>query len=129
MKPFKFLTLTTTIITYFLNANSQSPVITPEELLHMPLEELIKIEITSVSKRSESIFETPLSSNVITAEEIIRSGVTTIPEAIRLIPGVIVREQTNGVYDVHIRGFDYLNVGTYSNTVNTITLVMIDGRP
>ncbi|MBL6447102.1 TonB-dependent receptor [Fulvivirga sp. 29W222] len=94
------------------------------------MEELMQIEIYSVSKKTESLFDAPLSSSTLTSDEIINSGATSIPEALRLIPGLIVREQANGTYDVHLRGFD--NLTRYSrgaDAANHITLIMIDDRP
>lgn len=100
------------------------------DLYELSLEELMKIPINSASKRDETLFDAPLSSYTITRAEIIRSGATSIMEALRLAPGVIVREQTNGTYDIHIRGFDNIlrTSGDYTKS-NLITLVMIDNRP
>lgn len=100
------------------------------DLFNMSLEELMNVEIVSASKKEESTFDAPVSSSVITRDEIARSGVTTIPEALRLSPGLIVRETTNGNYDVFIRGFDNLHrYGSSTEQHNLYTLVMIDNRP
>lgn len=103
---------------------------TASHLANFSLEELMNIPIYSVSKSSESSFDAPLSSSVVTREEIKKAGCTTIMEAMRLVPGVIVREQTNGSYDIHIRGLDNVppNLGLYFFG-NSTTLVMIDDRP
>ncbi|RAV98512.1 TonB-dependent receptor plug domain-containing protein [Pseudochryseolinea flava] len=96
----------------------------------LSLEELMNIEIVSASKKAESLFDAPLSASVLTREEIQRSGANSIMEALRLVPGVIVREQTNGNYDIHVRGLD--NVPPNSlilSSTNTTTLVMINNRP
>lgn len=96
----------------------------------LSLEELMNIKVVSVSKKSESLFDAPLSASVLSRDEIRNAGVTSIMEALRLIPGVIVREQTNGNYDIHVRGLD--NVPPNSlilSATNTTTLVMIDNRP
>ena len=86
-------------------------------------------DVTIASKSSESFFDTPLSTSVLSADDIARSGVTSIPEAMRLIPGIIVREKTNGNYDIHIRGNDNIPYGQQTIfSENTLTLVMIDGR-
>ncbi|MEM1144310.1 MAG: TonB-dependent receptor plug domain-containing protein, partial [Pseudomonadota bacterium] len=63
-----------------------------EELFELSLDELLDIEIVSASKRSESIFDAPAAVFVITAEDIRRSGVVTLPEALRLAPGVEVAQ-------------------------------------
>ncbi|MEL7002171.1 MAG: TonB-dependent receptor [Bacteroidota bacterium] len=100
------------------------------DLYEMSLEDLMDIDIYSVSKKAESLFEAPLSSSTLTRAEIENSGATSIPEALRLVPGLIVREISNGVYDVHLRGFDnLLRYSDGTDASNQITLVMIDGRP
>ena len=100
------------------------------DLFALSLEELMNVEIVSASKKEESTFDAPVSSSVITRDEISQSGVTTIPEALRLSPGLIVRETTNGNYDVFIRGFDNLHrYGSSTEHHNLYTLVMIDNRP
>jgi len=94
------------------------------------LEFFLNKEITSASKRAEKSINSPLSTTVISREELLNSGATSIPEALRLVPGMIVREKTNGNYDVHIRGNDNIPPkGMYVYSENSITLVMIDGRP
>lgn len=115
----------------FVPARAQKDSITSaSQLSEFSLEELMNIPIYSVSKSEESSFDAPLSSTVVTREEIKRAGCTTIMEALRLVPGVIVREQSNGNYTVDIRGLDNLppNLGVYF-MANSTTLVMIDDRP
>lgn len=81
------------------------------------------------SKRDEELFSTPLSISIITAKQIQQAGVTTIAEAMKMVPGVIVREQTNGQFEVHIRGFEsVINGATLSNLNSRKTLIMIDNR-
>lgn len=101
-----------------------------EDMFTMSLEELMNIPINSASKKSETLFDAPLSSYTITKAEIEKSGAPTIMEALRLAPGVIVREQANGMYDIHIRGMENLTRtnGTFLKA-NAYTLVMIDNRP
>ena len=86
--------------------------------------------VSSASKSEENSFTSPLSSTVITRDEMRTYGVTTIEEAFRLIPGMIVAEKTNGVYDVQMRGLANIpdnNMLYYTESANL--LVMIDGRP
>jgi iron complex outermembrane receptor protein len=100
------------------------------DLFDLSLEELMNIDIVSASKKAESSFLSPLSSTVVTSDEILASGATTIEEALRLVPGMLVREASNGNFDVHIRGNDNLPPGGFIlYSANTMTLVMIDGRP
>lgn len=96
----------------------------------MSLEELFDVEIiVSASKRPEDLFEAPLSVTIIKQEQILQSGATSIPEALRLAPGLLVREQTPGNFDVHIRGFDDATTSfMLPLPTNSIMLVMIDNR-
>lgn len=101
-----------------------------ESLFDLSLEELMNITIVSASQEEETLFDAPVTSYSITKEEIAKSGVASIPEALRLCPGVIVRETTNGNYDIHLRGFD--NPVRYTETafqINVLTLVMINNMP
>ncbi len=120
-----------------------------EQLAELPLEDLMAAvetlglssvdelftlimnkNVSSASKKEEDSFKSPLSTSVITKEEMHTFGCTTFEEALRLLPGVIVREKTNGSYDVHLRGLDNVPDGhTLMYTENTNTLVMIDSRP
>ncbi len=99
---------------------------TIEELYEL----LLNKDVTSASKSEESLFDSPLSTTVLSHDEILASGATCFEEALRMVPGVIVREKTNGNFDVHIRGNDNIpgkNMMLYSE--NSQTLVMINGRP
>lgn len=126
-----FLMLVAGLLTFSVTLQAQEQ--TPSEevdLYSLSLEELMNVPIVSASKKSETLFDAPLSSYTITRADIDKAGSTSIMEALRLAPGVIVREQTNGVYDIHIRGFD--NILRYSEDFtksNLSTLVMIDNRP
>lgn len=101
-----------------------------EDPYSLTLEELMNIPINSASKKDETVFQAPLSSFTITRADIQQAGSTSIMEALRLAPGVIVREQTNGNYDIHIRGFDNILRSSGAAEKNSLaTLVMIDNRP
>nr|WKN40266.1 TonB-dependent receptor [Tunicatimonas sp. TK19036] len=123
----KAIGLSTSIL-YSMQSFAQE--VDEEDLFEMSLEELMNVEIVSATKKSESLFEAPVSSYSISREEIASSGITSIPEALRLCPGVIVREMSNGNYDIHLRGLE--NTARYTNTVdqqNKYTLVMVNNRP
>jgi iron complex outermembrane receptor protein len=110
-----------------LLAQTQQP---DQNLYDLSLEDLMKIPIKSASKKEETLFDAPLSSYTITRAEIDKAGSASIMEALRLAPGVIVREQANGVYDIHIRGMENLTRNNYDFfKTNAYTLVMIDNRP
>jgi iron complex outermembrane receptor protein len=84
------------------------------------LEDLLKAEVTSVARKPQALADTPAAVYVITADDIARSGATSIPEALRLAPGVNVARISNSMWAVTIRGFN----GRFANKL----LVMIDGR-
>jgi iron complex outermembrane receptor protein len=84
------------------------------------LEELMNIQVTSVSKKAQPLSSAAASVFVISAEDIRRSGITVIPELLRLAPGVQVARLSSGSWAIGIRGFN----DEYSNKL----LVLIDGR-
>jgi len=86
----------------------------------MSLKDLVNIEVTSVSKRAEKASEAAAALFVITSEDIRRSGATSIPEALRMVPGVQVARSTSTGWAVSARGFN----DQFSNKL----LVLVDGR-
>lgn len=92
----------------------------PPDLLHMTIEDLMNIEITSASKKEQRLAEVPAAAYVITQDDIRRSGMTTLPELLRLVPGVQVAQVNSNKWAVAIRGFNNL----FADKV----LVLVDGR-
>ncbi|MHB9027255.1 MAG: TonB-dependent receptor plug domain-containing protein [Candidatus Latescibacterota bacterium] len=86
----------------------------------MSIEELMNIEITSVSRKTESLANAAAAIFVITREDIRRSGVTSIPEALRMAPGLDVARVDANKQAVSSRGFN----GRFARKM----LVLIDGR-
>lgn len=98
----------------------------PDELFAM----IMNKNVSSASKEDEDSFRSPLSTTVITRQEMRTYGITTIEEAFRLIPGMIVTEKYNGLYDIQMRGLNNIpDNNTFLYTENANTLLMIDGRP
>lgn len=91
-----------------------------ESLFDTPIEELMNMEITSVSKVTEIFKTAPSALFVLTNSEIRRSGATNIPEALRLVPGVQVAQIDANKWSVSARGFN----GRAANKL----LVLLDGR-
>jgi iron complex outermembrane receptor protein len=91
-----------------------------EDYLDMPLEALLSLEVTSVSKKKQRLSEVAAAVFVITQEDIRRSGVTSIPEALRMAPGIQVARLDANKWAITSRGFDT----QFANKL----LVMIDGR-
>lgn len=92
----------------------------PASLARLSIEELAEIEVSSVSKRPERLADAAASVFVITADDIRRSGATTLPEVLRLAPNLQVARASSSGYAISARGFN----GSSANKL----LVMIDGR-
>ena len=93
---------------------------TPSELKKLSLEQLLDLEVTSVSRRPEKLSETASAIQVITQEDIRRSGATSLPEALRLASNLQVAQVDSRQWAISARGFN--------NTLANKLLVMIDGR-
>jgi iron complex outermembrane receptor protein len=92
----------------------------PADLALVGLEDLMKMQVVSAERKEESVINVTGAVYVITADDIRRSGVTTLPEALRLAPGVQVSRINSTKWAVSIRGF----TGLWANKL----LVLIDGR-
>lgn len=90
------------------------------DLAELSLEDLMSIEVTSVSKKSEPLSETAAAVTVITRDDIRRSGALNLPDALRLAPGLHVAQIDANKWAITARGFS----GDFPNKM----LVMIDGR-
>ena len=66
------------------------PARSPQRLKSLSLEQLGNLEVTTVSKQPEVVWDTPAAIYVITQNDIRRSGATSLPELLRMIPGVQV---------------------------------------
>lgn len=95
------------------------------DLGQMSLEQLSSLEVTSVSKSGEPLGQAPAAIYVITHDDIIRAGVTTIAQALRLAPNLQVTQLSNSNFMAGARGFAG-NEGA-QNFANKL-LVLIDGR-
>lgn len=93
---------------------------TENPVKELSLEQLANVEVTSVSKSPSEVWKTSAAIFVITQEDIQRSGVTTIADALRLAPGVEVARIDASKWSVGIRGFGSGN--------SRDVLVLIDGR-
>lgn len=90
------------------------------ELKRLSLEELMAVDVTLTSRQPEPVGMTAAAVSVVSAEDIRRSGVTTIPDALALATGVHVARFNNGSWSISTRGFN-------ATTANKL-LVMVDGR-
>jgi iron complex outermembrane receptor protein len=90
------------------------------DLAELSLEELSDIEVTSVSRREEPLADAAAAVAVVTSEDLRRSGATSVPEAMRLVPGLHVAQLNSNVWAVSARGF--------SNSLSAKLLVLSDTR-
>jgi iron complex outermembrane receptor protein len=91
-----------------------------KDLTSLSVDELMNVEVTSVSKKEEKLFQTAAAIYVITQEDIRRSGMTSVPELLRMVPGLDVARIDGTKYAISARGFN----GRIANKL----LVLIDGR-
>lgn len=89
------------------------------DLTELSIEELINIPVT-IQRTTQSLSRSPAAISVITQDDIRRSGVTSIPEALRLAPGLEVARVDSHQWAISSRGFN----DVFANKL----LVMIDGR-
>ncbi|NBO18891.1 MAG: TonB-dependent receptor [Proteobacteria bacterium] len=94
--------------------------ISPNDLLNLSLEQLSNVEVTSVSKRKEKVSAAAAAIYVISQDDLRRSGATTIPDALRMVPGLSVAQSGSHSWAISSRGFN----GQFANKL----LVLIDGR-
>jgi iron complex outermembrane receptor protein len=92
----------------------------PHDLASQSLEELMNVEVTSVSKKKQKLSRTAAAVFVVSQEDIQRSGATNIPDLLRMVPGMEVAPMNGNTWAVSARGLN----GQFSNEL----LVLVDGR-
>ncbi|MEP7304026.1 MAG: TonB-dependent receptor [Acidobacteriota bacterium] len=92
----------------------------PPDLTRFSIEDLLSMEITSAGKKQQHAEDVAAAITVITQDDIRRSGLRTLPELFRLVPGMEVAQINSNKWAVSARGFNDL----FSNKL----LVLIDGR-
>lgn len=90
------------------------------EITAMSLEELLDLEITSVSKKAEKATDAAAAIFVVTGEDIRRSGATSLPDALRMVPGLQVAQIDANKWAMSSRGFNAFSANKL--------LVLMDGR-
>ena len=86
-------------------AQTRDPRASIGDLKRLSVEQLIDVEVTSVSRAEERLAGAAAAVTVVTNEDIRRSGATTVPEALRLVPGIHVARQTSNTWAISSRGF------------------------
>jgi iron complex outermembrane receptor protein len=92
----------------------------PPDLAQATIEQLLSLEITSAGRRQQRAEDVAAAVYVITREDIRRSGLTLLPEILRLAPGVQVAQLNANKWAISVRGFNSI----YSNKL----LILLDGR-
>ena len=92
----------------------------PVDLSDRSLEDLMNIQVTSVSKKEQKMSQVAAAIFVITEEEIRRSGATNIPDLLRMVPGMDVGQINSNTWAISARGFNH--------ELADKLLVLIDGR-
>jgi len=91
-----------------------------EELTSLSVDDLLNVEVTSVARRGQKLSETTAATFVLTQEDIRRTGATSIPELLRMVPGFNVAQINANIWAVSARGFN----GRAADKI----LILIDGR-
>src|SRR6185437_15667775 len=100
--------------------HADEPTVSTAELKKLSVEELMDVEVTSVSRRPEKLSETASAIQVITGQDIQQSGAQSIPEALRLADNLQVAQKNSHDWSISARGFN--------TALANKLLVMIDGR-
>lgn len=103
-----------------LTAESQPAASSSEWFATATLEELMQVRITSAGRKEQPLSEVPAAVFVVSREDIRRSGAATVPEALRMVPGLHVAQIDASKWAISARGFS----GRFANKM----LVLIDGR-
>lgn len=104
----------------YAGAQTLADATSPATLKSLSLEELTDIEVTSVSRRPEKLSKVASAIQVITSEDIRRSGASSLPEALRLADNLDVAQKNSHDWAITARGFN--------TALANKLLVMIDGR-
>lgn len=115
-----FLVFSLALLSHVSVAQVQDSLLSPRSLKKLSLEELMNIEVVSVSKRREKLAEVASAIQVITQKDIRNSGAKTVAEALRLAPNLQVAQVNSSQWAISARGFN--------NVLANKLLVLVDGR-
>ncbi|GAB4184425.1 MAG: hypothetical protein OHK0057_12730 [Thermoflexibacter sp.] len=133
---FIYATLFCVITVFAQNEADTSIVVKPlqfsveNDMLTLPISVKEEIRVYSSSKQLEKAVEAIWQVNIITQEQIQYSGATCIAEALRLVPNVLVRQKSNGHYDVRMKGFAISSLGGMLQEQHQNTILLLwDNMP
>jgi iron complex outermembrane receptor protein len=112
--------LTAIILIVMHGAHAQTRDTSPKALKKLSMEELMNLEVTSVSKRPEKLSAVSSAVQIITQEDIRQAGVTSVAEALKLATNLQVAQVNASQWAISARGFN--------NVLANKLLVLIDGR-
>ncbi|SDL37155.1 iron complex outermembrane recepter protein [Maridesulfovibrio ferrireducens] len=101
--------------------NAEAEVLDSPSLEQLDLEGLLEVEVISPTNRKQSLENIAGSYTVLTEEDIKASGAMSVPEALRVVPGVLVTRMDTNKWAIGIRGFNGM--------FNSKQLILIDNRP
>ena len=93
----------------------------PDDLTARSIEDLMDMQVTSVSKTEQTLSRTAAAIFVVSPEDIRSSGATNIPDLLRMVPGMDVSQINADTWAISARGFN----GRFRREL----LVLLDGRP
>ena len=114
------LVVAAALVSRMADGEENAPLASSDQLKRLSIEDILNVQIWSVSRKEERASDAAAAVHVITQEDIRRSGVTSIPEALRLAPGLQVARVTSHDWAISARGFNT----TLANKLQ----VLIDGR-
>ena len=124
MQPFRFFSpvVSLSFFSVCLLAIASAGAVAEEvdELFDLSLKDLLHMEVTSAARREQTLLSAPAAIYVISRQQLERKGITSVPEALRGVPGIQVAALDGNKWIVSSRGFS----GRYANKL----LVQIDGR-
>jgi len=91
-----------------------------KDLTDLSIDDLAKVQVTSASRKSESLSGAPAAIYVLTSDAIRQGGFTSLPDALRTVPGLYVAQTDDHIWQISARGF--------SDLYNDKMLVLVDGR-
>src|SRR5581483_10595306 len=111
-----------TLIVFAITATLQAQRVgaPTDDLTNLSIDELFKIQVTSVGKKAQELSSAPAAVFVLTSDDIRRSGATSIPEALEWVPGLTVLSIDGRSWAISARG----SASLYADKM----LVLVDGR-
>lgn len=100
-----------------------------DDLLNMSVESSKEASLSTITQITETSFFSPFSVSVISKTDLLRAGINTIPEALRLAVGFVVRQKTNGVFGVQNRNHILPNQALLEDYDTPNFLLLIDNMP